>query len=132
MVQNESLFSPAESTQLQSIFSLTEENLALVLDGLCYVFEQAAFQQVGPEPLYEQILAAGVDEAHAKVGGVSKCRCDCMKVMNENGICGATHICALYLLTYDTDYWPIVGYRALRVYVQAEAADTGCLLFDRY
>ena len=40
MLQNERLFSAAEEEQLMSVFGLTEENLALVLDSCCYVFEQ--------------------------------------------------------------------------------------------
>ena len=65
--QNERLFSPAEEAQLQSLFCLSEEGLCLALGGLCYIFEQAAFQNVGPEPLYEQLQEAGIDDAHAKV-----------------------------------------------------------------
>ena len=65
-----------------SLFSLTEDNLSLVLDGLCYIFEQAAFQNVGPEPLYEQIQEAGVDDAHAKVASfvvylIQNMNCNC-------------------------------------------------------
>ncbi|CAE7622394.1 COMMD10, partial [Symbiodinium microadriaticum] len=66
---NERLFSPTEEDQLMSVFGLTAENLSLVLDSCCYVFEQAAFQNVGPEPLYDQLLQAGLDEAHAKTIG---------------------------------------------------------------
>jgi len=66
-LKNERLFTKDEEVQLQSVFELSPEELSLVLDGLCYIFEQAAFQNVGPEPLYEQLQGAGVDDAHSKV-----------------------------------------------------------------
>lgn len=83
-LQNESLFNKGEEAQLQTMFSLTPEGLSLVLDGLCYIFEQAAFQGVGPEPLYEQLQGAGVDDAHSKVPlhvhvFVRVCMCMCLR-----------------------------------------------------
>lgn len=68
-LKNERLFTKDEEVQLQSVFELTPEELSLVLDGLCYIFEQAAFQNVGPEPLYEQLQGAGIDDAHSKIIG---------------------------------------------------------------
>mmetsp|Transcript_21330 Transcript_21330/g.35935 ORF Transcript_21330/g.35935 Transcript_21330/m.35935 type:complete len:200 (+) Transcript_21330:114-713(+) len=68
-LKNERLFTKDEEVQLQSVFELSPEELSLVLDGLCYIFEQAAFQNVGPEPLYEQLQGAGVDDAHSKIIG---------------------------------------------------------------
>lgn len=68
-MKNERLFSQAEEQQLQALFELGAEELELVLGGLCYVFEQAAFQGVGPEPLFEQLQEAGVDDVHAKIIG---------------------------------------------------------------
>mmetsp|Transcript_9959 Transcript_9959/g.15022 ORF Transcript_9959/g.15022 Transcript_9959/m.15022 type:complete len:199 (+) Transcript_9959:102-698(+) len=68
-LKNEKLFSDAEEAQLMNLFSLTAENLTLVLNSCCYIFEQAAFQGVGPEPLYEQLLEAGIDEVHGKAIG---------------------------------------------------------------
>mmetsp|Transcript_100543 Transcript_100543/g.216970 ORF Transcript_100543/g.216970 Transcript_100543/m.216970 type:complete len:199 (-) Transcript_100543:107-703(-) len=68
-LKNERLFSDSEEEQLMTVFGLTAENLSLVLDSCCYLFEQAAFQNVGPEPLYEQILEAGVGDLHAKTIG---------------------------------------------------------------
>mmetsp|Transcript_10864 Transcript_10864/g.11283 ORF Transcript_10864/g.11283 Transcript_10864/m.11283 type:complete len:198 (+) Transcript_10864:15-608(+) len=65
-LKNERLFSVAEETQLLTVFDLTQENLSLILDSCCYIFEQAAFQGIGPEALYEQLLGAGLNETHAK------------------------------------------------------------------
>jgi hypothetical protein len=38
--QNERLFSESEEEQLMNVFGLTKENLGLVLDSCCYIFEQ--------------------------------------------------------------------------------------------
>ena len=67
--QDTRLFSETEETQLQSVFGVNSESLSLLLDGCSYVFEQAAFQGVGAEALYEQLLGAGIDDSHAKVFG---------------------------------------------------------------
>ncbi len=66
------VFSETEESQLKSLFSLDDSQLQLVLSCSSYVFEQAAFQGVGPEPLAEALIAAGIDEAHAKVRGVDE------------------------------------------------------------
>lgn len=63
------LFSDEEEAQLCSLFALSAEQLRLVLDGCCYVFEQAAFTSTGPEPLYAVLLEAGFDEPHGKALG---------------------------------------------------------------
>jgi len=68
-LRNVRLFSAEEEEQLCSKFGLTVENLNLVLNACCYIFEQAAFTSTGPEPLYNLLLEAGFDEAHGKAVG---------------------------------------------------------------
>jgi hypothetical protein len=68
-LRNVRLFTEEEETQLCSLFSLTEEDLNLVLSACCYVFEQAAFTGTGPEQLYAILLDAGFQEAHGKAIG---------------------------------------------------------------
>ena len=68
-VRGASLFSEEEETQLKGLFSLSDEELRLVLDGCCYVFEQAAFTSTNPEALYAILLEAGFDETHGKALG---------------------------------------------------------------
>jgi hypothetical protein len=63
------LFSDDEHQQLQKLFSLSSHELNLVLDGCCFIFEQAAFTSTGPEALYSVLLEAGFDEKHGKVIG---------------------------------------------------------------
>ena len=53
--------------QLRSIFGCTEEDLRTVLEGSAYIFEQAAYQGMAAEPLYEFLLEAGFEDLHAKV-----------------------------------------------------------------
>jgi hypothetical protein len=43
----------------------------MVLDCICYTFEQAAFTSTGPEALYEILLNAGFEDSHAKVSDVT-------------------------------------------------------------
>lgn len=38
-----------------------------MLEASAYIFEQAAYQGMAAEPLYEFLLEAGFDDAHAKV-----------------------------------------------------------------
>lgn len=61
------IFNDAEEEQLKTLFNINDEQLRLVLGSSSYVFEQAAFNSVGPEPMYEALIAAEIDEAHAKV-----------------------------------------------------------------
>lgn len=68
-IRNSKLFNTEEENQLMSIFELSNEKLKLVLDGCCYIFEQAAYSSTGPEPLYQILLEAGFDEPHGKVIG---------------------------------------------------------------
>lgn len=68
-IRNVRLFTVEEEEQLRSLFSLLESDLKLVLDCCCYIFEQAAFSNTGPESLYEILLEAGFDEPHGKVLG---------------------------------------------------------------
>ena len=68
-IRDERLFTVEEETQLKTVFNLTDETLRLVIDVCCYIFEQAAFSGIGPEPLYETLLEAGIDELHSKVIG---------------------------------------------------------------
>ena len=68
-IQNERLFSEEEEIQLKGLFEFEDDDLKLVLDCCCYIFEQAAFTSTGPEPLYGILLEAGFDEAHGKVVG---------------------------------------------------------------
>lgn len=68
-IRDERLFSAEEETQLKTVFNLTDETLRLVIDACCYIFEQAAFSGISPEPLYETLLEAGIDEQHSKVIG---------------------------------------------------------------
>lgn len=63
------LFSEDEHQQLQKLFVLSADELNFLLDGCCFIFEQAAFTSTGPEPLYAVLLDAGFDEKHAKVIG---------------------------------------------------------------
>jgi len=60
-------FSAAEEGQLCARYGLTVEDLALVLDACVYIFEQAAFASIEPEPLFTALQEAGCHEAHAKV-----------------------------------------------------------------
>ena len=53
--------------QLRSIFGCTEEDLRTVLEASAYIFEQAAYQGMAAEPLYEFLLEAGFEDPHAKV-----------------------------------------------------------------
>lgn len=39
-IRNTRLFSEEEESQLKALFSLSDEDLKLVLDGCCYIFEQ--------------------------------------------------------------------------------------------
>ena len=66
-IRDERLFTIEEENQLKSVFNVTDETLRLIIDACCYIFEQAAFSGIGPEPLYETLLAAGIDEQHSKV-----------------------------------------------------------------
>jgi hypothetical protein len=68
-LKNVRLFSVVEEEQLKELFSLSGEDLEVVLACCCYVFEQAAFTNTGPENLYEILLGAGFDEGHAKIFG---------------------------------------------------------------
>lgn len=71
---------------MKAMFDLTVDNLKLVIDGCSYIFEQAlaiefalisanallmwaqaAFQGLGPEPMFEVLLEAGFENPHAKV-----------------------------------------------------------------
>jgi hypothetical protein len=65
-LKNTRLFSEEEEMQLKEVFQLSGEELALVLDGCCYMFEQAAFSSTGPEQLYELLLETGFTDLHAK------------------------------------------------------------------
>lgn len=66
-VQAAKAFNEAEEGQLCARYGLTVEELALVLDGCAYIFEQAAFASIEPEPLLSALQEAGCREAHAKV-----------------------------------------------------------------
>ena len=68
-IRDERLFTIEEENQLKSVFNVTDETLRLIIDACCYIFEQAAFSGIGPEPLYETLLEAGIDEQHSKVIG---------------------------------------------------------------
>ena len=39
-LQDVRLFTPEEELQLKTLFGLNDEDLKLVLDGICYIFEQ--------------------------------------------------------------------------------------------
>ena len=68
-IRDERLFTTEEENQLKAVFNVTDETLRLIIDACCYIFEQAAFSGIGPEPLYETLLEAGIDEQHSKVIG---------------------------------------------------------------
>ena len=68
-LRSSQIFNQAEEEQLKTLFGFTDEQLRVVLDSSSYVFEQAAFNAVGPEPMFDALVAAEVDEAHAKVFG---------------------------------------------------------------
>ena len=44
-LRNTRLFNIDEEDQLKSLFSLTSEQLKLILDGCCYIFEQVGLQR---------------------------------------------------------------------------------------
>ena len=60
-------FTEAEEEQLRTLFGCSEQELRTVLEASAYIFEQAAYQGMAAEPLYEFLLEAGFDDAHAKV-----------------------------------------------------------------
>eukprot|EP01032_Pedospumella_encystans_P011619 gene11619-13502_t len=62
-------FSAEEEEQLKPMLKLNDKDLKTTLDCCSYIYEQAAFSSTGPEPLFEILLEAGFDEAHAKVLG---------------------------------------------------------------
>ncbi len=68
-VKNLKVFQEEEREQLRTIFRLGVQELDLVLNGCCFIFEQAAFTSTGPEPLVNVLQDAGFDEDHAKVVG---------------------------------------------------------------
>lgn len=68
-LRNSRLFTEEEEEKMKTLFALSVENLRLVLDCCCYIFEQAAFAATGPEPLYDILLSAGFDEPHGKIIG---------------------------------------------------------------
>lgn len=68
-LRSSQIFNQAEEEQLKTLFGFTDEQLRVVLDSSSYVFEQAAFNAVGPEPMHDALVAADVDEAHSKVFG---------------------------------------------------------------
>jgi hypothetical protein len=45
-LRNERLFNETEETKLKNLFNLSSEELRLVLDCCCYIFEQAAFSGI--------------------------------------------------------------------------------------
>lgn len=62
-------FSEEEENQLKDLFELSTEELSLVLNCCCYIFEQAAFTSTGPEPLFNILVEAGFEDTHAKAIG---------------------------------------------------------------
>jgi COMM domain len=51
------------------LFSLSEDDLSLILDGISLAFEQAAYSAIAPELLMETLMSAGCEESHAKAVG---------------------------------------------------------------
>ncbi|CAN0413822.1 unnamed protein product, partial [Ectocarpus fasciculatus] len=68
-IKNARIFSEEEEGQMKNLFGLTDDSLKLVIDGCSYIFEQAAFQGLGPEPMFEVLLEAGFESPHAKALG---------------------------------------------------------------
>lgn len=60
-------FTEEEEEQLRTLFGCSEQELRTVLEASAYIFEQAAYQGMAAEPLFEFLLEAGFDDAHAKV-----------------------------------------------------------------
>mmetsp|Transcript_25423 Transcript_25423/g.27794 ORF Transcript_25423/g.27794 Transcript_25423/m.27794 type:complete len:209 (+) Transcript_25423:57-683(+) len=68
-LKNAKLFSNEEEEGLKELLGLSTQELKMVLDCICYTFEQAAFTSTGPEALYEILLNAGFEDGHAKIVG---------------------------------------------------------------
>ena len=66
--QDAPFFKENEKEQLCRRYGLSNEELKQALDGSAYVFEQAAFSSIAPEPLIQALEEAGYHEAQAKVG----------------------------------------------------------------
>ena len=66
-VQDAPFFKENEKEQLCRRYGLSSEELKQALDGSAYIFEQAAFSSIAPEPLIQALEEAGYNEAQAKV-----------------------------------------------------------------
>lgn len=66
-LKNVRLLSEEEEESLRELFGFNPNELKMVLDCLCYTFEQAAFTSTGPEALFEVLQNAGFDDIHAKI-----------------------------------------------------------------
>eukprot|EP00698_Gefionella_okellyi_P022862 TRINITY_DN7658_c0_g1_i1.p2 TRINITY_DN7658_c0_g1~~TRINITY_DN7658_c0_g1_i1.p2 ORF type:complete len:200 (-),score=41.05 TRINITY_DN7658_c0_g1_i1:668-1267(-) len=59
------LFTDAEEEQLSSMLQLSSEDLAIVLLGCTYVFEEAAYNGITAEALASQLKSAGLSDTQA-------------------------------------------------------------------
>ena len=63
--RGERVFSDSESAQLCELLGLNGEELVLLIDACCYVFETAAAAAASPVRIRDELLKAGADEPHA-------------------------------------------------------------------
>jgi len=59
-LKNEKPFTEAEEQQLQSAFSLSESQVQSALDGIAFIFEQAAYFGLNPQVLTSQLEKVGI------------------------------------------------------------------------
>lgn len=60
------LFTPQEYEMLQQTFDIrSHDDTKLLIDSICYVFEQALYHQLNPSRLYQQLAEVHVDESQA-------------------------------------------------------------------
>jgi len=67
--QSKQIFNENESLQLQQLFGLTSESLSLLLDGVCYILEMAAYHNVNPLNLVNQLVQAKLNKNKADAFG---------------------------------------------------------------
>ncbi|KAJ4453635.1 putative HCaRG protein [Paratrimastix pyriformis] len=67
--KTEGFFSAAEEEQLQSLFSLNQQQLEHVVQGCAYVFEQASYFALKPQAFATQIQATSLSEGKAAAFG---------------------------------------------------------------
>jgi hypothetical protein len=66
------LLTDAESTKLQTEFSIKPQQVSLMVDACSYVFEQALYLSISSskvDSLVKQLIQAGISEEHARCFG---------------------------------------------------------------